>query len=233
MICHGPDKKVSFIQKTQILCLFTNGSFIFLSILETHTSFLPVRPVLLGFSCTQWINTYRENRMPRVCVHDGLLWDERRCIYSVTPGSRDITVSWRKGELGWGWGAAQGAWRCYLPHLPSHGFWQGRVWSPGIHLGAFLSSLSFLSSLQTVSFTFQTGWESLLVVSSSLSPVRGQGPQRLRPRGGTSQVGKECRSLVLLLESLLPQPGLDNQFWDISETSSHIFLPLDPRMYVY
>ena len=37
----------------QILCLFTNGSFIFLSILETHTSFLPVRPVLLGFSCTQ------------------------------------------------------------------------------------------------------------------------------------------------------------------------------------
>ena len=68
MICHGPDKKVSFIQKTQILCLFTNGSFIFLSILETHTSFLPVRPVLLGFSCTQWINTYRENRIPRsVC----------------------------------------------------------------------------------------------------------------------------------------------------------------------
>ena len=114
---------------------------------ETHTSFLPVRPVLLGFGCTEWINTYRENRIPRVCVLDGLLWDEQRCIYSVTPGSQDITVSWRKGELGWGWEAAQGAWRCYLPHLPSHGFWQGRVLSPGIHLGAFLSSLSFLSSL--------------------------------------------------------------------------------------
>ena len=178
MICHDPDKKVSFIQKTQILCLFTNGSFIFLSILETHTSFLPVRPVLLGFSCTQWINIYRENRIPRVCVHHGLLWDEQRCIYSVTPGSWDTTVSWRKGELGWGWGAAQGAWRCYPPHLPSCGVWQGRVWSPGIRLGVFVSSLSFLSSLQTVSFTFQAGWESagalfLLILLSEGTACRG------------------------------------------------------------
>ena len=42
-------------------------------------------------------------------------------------------------------------------------------------------------------------------------PVRGHGLQRLRPRGGTSQLGKECRSLILLLESLLPQPGLHSQ----------------------
>ena len=200
---------------------------------ETHTSFLPVRPVLLGFGCTEWINTYRENRIPRVCVHDGLLWDEQRCIYSVTPGSQDITVSWRKGELGWGWRAAQGAWRCYPPHVPSRGVWQGRVWSPGIHLGAFVSSRSFLSSLQTVSFTFQTGWESLLVISSSLSSCLRTGLRRLRPRGGTSQVGQECRSLILLVESLLPQPGLDSQSWDSWPWVPHIFFPFDPKMYIY
>ena len=45
-------------------------------------------------------------------------------------------------------------------------------------------------------------------------PVWGHGLQRLRPRGGTSQVGQECRSLILLLESLLPQPGLHSQSWD-------------------
>ena len=51
----------------------------------------------------------------------------------------------------------------------------GEGWSPGICVGVFVSSLSFLSSLQTVSFTFQTD-ENLLVVSSSSSSCLRAGP---------------------------------------------------------
>ena len=37
-----------------------------LTVLETHPSFFPVRPVLFVFGCTEWINTYWENRIPRI-----------------------------------------------------------------------------------------------------------------------------------------------------------------------
>ena len=162
---------------------------------------------------------------PGVCVHDGVLWDEQRCIYSVTLGSRDITVSWRKGELGWGWGAAQGAWRCYPPHVPSRGVWQGRVWSPGIRLGGL--SLHFPSCPLYRQFPSHSRQDENLCWWSLLPgpPVWGQSLRRLRPRGGTSQGGKGCRSLSLPLESLLPQPGLHSQFWDSWAWVPHTFFP--------
>ena len=56
-------------------------------------------------------------------------------------------------------------------------------------------------------------------------PVWGQSLRRLRPRGGTSQGGKGCRSLSLPLESLLPQPGLHSQFWDSWAWVPHTFFP--------
>ena len=126
---------------------------------ETHTGFLPVRPVILGFSCTEWVNTYLENRIPRsVCLRWSVLrWAET--YLQCHPWLLGHYCELEEGRAGLGvGGAAQEDGRCHPPHLPSRGVWQGRVGHQVPVWGVCL--FTFLPVLCTVSFTFQTGGES-------------------------------------------------------------------------
>ena len=159
-------------------------------------------------------------------------WDEQRCIYSVTLGSWDITVSWRKGELGWG-GGSTGS----LEMLPSSPSQLWRLTAEG--LGHQLSvwgrlSLHFLSCPLYRQFPSPFRQDENLCWCSlpPHPPVWGQGLQRLRPRGGTSQGGQEYRSLILLLESASPAWPAQPVLRQLPRVP-HIFFPLDPKMYVY
>ena len=62
-----------------------------------------------------------------------------------------------EGRAGLGWGQHREPGDVTLLTFPAVASDSGRFGSPVIRLGAFVSPLSFLSSLQTVSFTFQTG----------------------------------------------------------------------------
>ena len=213
---------------------------------ETHTGFLPVRPVILGFSCTEWVNTYLENRIPRsVCLRWSVLrWAET--YLQCHPWLLGHYCELEEGRAGLGVGGSSG-WREMSPSSSSHPWGlTGESWSPGTCLGCL--SLHF-PSCPLYSFLHIPDRRRIYWWSLPPHPhVWGQGLWRLRPRGGTSQGGKECRSLILL-ESLLLQPGLHSQSWDswiysISEAygarkimcihgSLISFFPCDPKMYIY
>ena len=170
------------------------------------------KTVLLGFCCTEWINTYQENRIPKSVYSwwSVLRWAE---IYlQCHPWLLGHYCELEEGRAVLRVGVAQGDWRCHPPHLPSRGADRGglvtRYLCGGICLFTFLPVL-FTDSFLHIPDRMRIYWWSLPPHPS----VWGQGLWRLRPRGGTSQGGKECRSLILL-ESLLPQPGLHSQFWD-------------------
>ena len=200
---------------------------------ETHTSFLPVRPVLLGFDCTQWINTYRENRIPRsVCSWwCALKWAEM--YLQCHPWLLGHYCELEEGRAGLGVGGTG-----RLEMLPSSSSQPWGLTREG--LGHQVSiwehlSLHFPSCPLYRQFPSHSRQDENLC-SWFLPPrplVWGQSLWRLRPRGGTSQVEKECRSIILLLESLHPQPGLDSQSWDSWPWVPHIFFPFDPKMHIY
>ena len=192
---------------------------------ETHTSFLPVRPVVLGFGCTEWINTYRENRIPRsVCSWWSVVrWAEM--YLQCHPWLLGHYCELEEGRAGLRVGAAQGAWRSSLLMFPAVGSDRGGF-GPQVSVWGRLS-LHVPSSPLYRQFPSHSRQDENLCWCSLLPgpPVWGQSLRRLRPRGGTSQGGQGCRSLSLPLESLLPQPGLHSQFWDSWAWVPHTFFP--------
>ena len=155
---------------------------------ETHTTFLPVRPMLLGFGCTQWVNIYWENRILRG-VWSLLRWAEMylSIVSPLAPG----TLLWAGGrESCAGGGGGTGR----LEMIPSSSPQPWGLTGEGLvtrYPFGGVCLFTFLPVLFTDSF-FHIPDRRRISACWSLPPrppVWGQDLWRLRPRGGTFQKG--------------------------------------------